>query len=848
MLDWLLGFVGGLLYPLFSIIFVCLDGLQAVFYALAGVGNVSFGAANNNLGDNWGAGTPITNGNSGADNDTGLIYYLFQNNTVKNLLISIMILALFLVIIFTVMAFIKNAYAAKQKGWKEIVGNSIKGLANFILLPVFCLLGVWLANILLQAINGATSGGGGTQMSRKLFIAAAYNANEFRNDNPDISDENIKKLQDWADGRYYLNSNDTYKGSSIKTGQTAEYYAKIVDDIYASTEVSISGYASVETWYSLWEINYLVLVVGGVFMLQALGSIAYSMIKRMFMLVILFVVSPGVCALYPLDEGKAVQSWSGEVKKNILSAHGSVAAINIFFALMPLIDNLHFFGGVGSVASLDDLFQLFILTVGLMCVGEFTGLLSGFIGGNDAYSSGKGAISKAAGTIGKTAVGAAVVGGFIKDHGSKVAKGAWGTAKAGTSALGARFQAGRDVRKQHKQDALAEKEAKLSEKLNPMSAKHAAEMTPEGRAEWEKEHQQAVNYFAKKERKAKKQEQKEEKRLDKMTRKGADEAYGKGGYSIDERGMILPNEQGNKFAEEATKKRQATRDAAKAKAKSAAEKRANVERGKQIKRDEMNAALEAHGYSKKAEETKKQGGSLWGALKDTAKGIYEETGGKDKLEKITKNFKKSKNAQEEREEKDKKGPGGINKSLANLAQFLDLNESVKIEAMGSDVIKAIGQTFGEEVAKRMFKGELKKEDGTAFDASDLAKLGLSKFDSMDDFNNLDSIMKKLLSYERRIQKAEADGNDDVRDELIKEAIDFAKSADAGSNEKLQDALDSAIASLKAAQKGQPMKLDDNSVKALANASNEAAKAMIREMKTNTKSLIDAFFKSQKKDK
>ena len=860
MLDWLLGFVGGLLYPLFSIIFVCLDGLQAVFYALAGVGNVSFGAANN-----VGAGTPITNGNSGADNDTGLIYYLLQNNTVKNMLISIMILALFLIIIFTVMAFIKNAYAAQQKNWKVIVGNAIKGLGNFILLPVICLLGVWLANILLQAINGATSGGGGTQMSRKLFIAAAYNANEFRNDNPDISDENIKKLQDWADGRYYLNSNDTYKGSTIKTGQTAEYYAKIVDDIYATTDVSISGYASVEKWYSLWEVNYLVLIIGGFFMLQALGSIAYSMIKRMFLLIILFVVSPGVCALYPLDEGAAVKSWSGEVKKNILSAHGSVAAINIFFALLPLIDNIHFFGVAGSLASLDDLFQLFILTVGLMSVGEFTGLLSGFIGGHDAFSSGKGQISSAAAKIGKTAVGAAVVGGFIKDHGGKLAKKTWGAAKAGGAMIGKGAKAvgaglssvGHDiggyVGNKIQKGKARRKQNKIDDYLANSNDDNLKNLTNDevwARMQQEKKDKFDNNGLVKGYRSVRdginswnqgRGERKQQRKIDKFAKKNDLEGFDND-FILDQ--MDYADQVGQAVKQKKKDDRRASRKARIAKAKDAFNNNSVVQSirsaGSAVKHSAEDSKL-----GKTASEFVEAGKGLGGELMSTAKAIYEDTGGKDKVEKFTKSLKKSKESQEDRDDKDKKGPGGINKSIDKLAQFLDLNENVKIDAMSSDVIRAIGQVFGEEVGKRLFKGELTKENGKAFDAEDLAKLGLTKYDSMDDVNNLDSIMKKLLSYEKRINSA---ADEETRKELIKEAIDFTKGADAGSNEALQQALDSALSSFLKAQKGQKVKLDEQAVKALANASNEAAKAMIREMKTNTKSLIDAFFKSQKKDK
>ena len=165
------------------------------------MGDIGFSKSGSNHASDWfGSGTTITapNGGDGGETSTGLIYYLLTSDLIKNLFLSIMLLALFLIIIFTAMAFIKNAYATKQKNWQEIVGNAFKGLANFIFIPVCCLLGVWLSNILLLAINGATSTGNATKMSRKLFICCAYDANEYRNktevDDGDIAD--IKKLVD----------------------------------------------------------------------------------------------------------------------------------------------------------------------------------------------------------------------------------------------------------------------------------------------------------------------------------------------------------------------------------------------------------------------------------------------------------------------------------------------------------------------------------------------------------------------------------------------------------------------------------------------------------------------------
>ena len=87
-IDTITSVIGTLLYPLFSIIFVLISAIQDVFYAFAGIGTSSFG------------GTPIYSGDTGAENDQGILYYLLNEPFVKNMLISIALLALFLIVIF----------------------------------------------------------------------------------------------------------------------------------------------------------------------------------------------------------------------------------------------------------------------------------------------------------------------------------------------------------------------------------------------------------------------------------------------------------------------------------------------------------------------------------------------------------------------------------------------------------------------------------------------------------------------------------------------------------------------------------------------------------------------------
>lgn len=437
MINTIMGAIGLLLYPLFSVIFFIIDLLQGIFYGLAGVGKIHYD------------GTPILSegGGDGGETSTGLIYYLLSSDLIKNLLISIVTLALFLLIIFTAMAFIKNAYAAKQKTWQEIVGNAFKGLANFVFIPVCCLLGVWLSNILLVAINGATSTGGATLLSRKLFICCAYDANIYRAKS-EISATDAQDIQNlvnnWPLGKKTITNehgqvmevDNKVNYDSNHDRKDVEYYAAIVDQIYAESNINIRDY-SVGDHYSLFGINYLILIVGGVFMLYVLVSLAYAMIKRMFILLMLFVISPAICAMYPIDDGSAVGNWKKEFIKYVLAAYGAIVGMNLFFSLLPIIYNIDIVSaaGMGTGNSFtNEIFHLLIMASGLFVVKEFMGTLSGWIGGDDALSTGSGLRSKAKGAVAKYATGTAktvkgITGAFSQ------AKGAYDAAGGGASGV-----------------------------------------------------------------------------------------------------------------------------------------------------------------------------------------------------------------------------------------------------------------------------------------------------------------------------------------------------------------------------------------------------------------------------
>ena len=424
LVDGILGIIGTIIYPLFGVIYSVIDLVERIFRAFAGTETV------------YVSGDQVTSGNTGADTDTGIVYYLLRSDLVRNMFLAMLYLAIILLVVFTIMAVLKNMYQPQPKKWQDIIASAIKGLGLFIIVPACSLLAVWVGNILLVAIDGATSGSSSSAtMSGRLFIAASYTSNYIRSDAKGIDLQKHNQVAALCDRC----------GIEIRAFQPTdggldtdyEYYASLVDDCFASEAMSAArcNWVDVNAHYAIVHINFLTLAAGGIFMLFVLGSISFGMVKRLFMLVILFIISPVVCSMYPIDEGNAYKSWFGEFKKNLLSAYGAVAGMNLFLTIMPIVDQIQLgtYGGNGDWVGL---LQLILVIAGLFVVKDVISFISGLAGGDNSYSGGnslfvsvRGKAKSGLGTIGS---GAKKLrhGGSMAYQASKAAKAAGGSGKA----------------------------------------------------------------------------------------------------------------------------------------------------------------------------------------------------------------------------------------------------------------------------------------------------------------------------------------------------------------------------------------------------------------------------------
>ncbi len=169
---------------------------------------------------------------------------------------------------------------------------------------------------------------------------------------------------------------------------------------------SFSKYNVPLVWmfYDLWKFQFIVAFGGGASVLGLMLSIIIGLMSRLIKGAVLFLLYPPVLSIAPLDSFKAFKSWGGEFMKQILMAYGMVVGFNLLMIVLPLVQNISWFGpGMGVI---DALINMIILIVGLLMTKDIIALASGFVGGADAASEGDKYKAQVASTV-KTGFGTA---------------------------------------------------------------------------------------------------------------------------------------------------------------------------------------------------------------------------------------------------------------------------------------------------------------------------------------------------------------------------------------------------------------------------------------------------------
>lgn len=276
-----------------------------------------------------------------------------------------------------------------------------------------------------------------------IFKSSAYIANRARTDKTFAVPKTIgpAEIKTYAQ---LIDDGDISHFNIFNKGTTHAEIAQIIDEAFAANvklktpeKLKSSGVASnffstvvfsyrdkvshfskfnvglVWYYYDLWQFNFLVAFAFLIVCLKLLVKIVTGIMKRIIELVALFIISPPIIAIMPLDGGSAFGEWRKKFISRAISIYGAIIGMNLFFLVLPYLNEIKFFSveampwltwdGTGAIYIINLMVSTIFIVAGLVTVEGFIELLSGIVGSESLAKTGGEMVGKIGDTIAKSA-------------------------------------------------------------------------------------------------------------------------------------------------------------------------------------------------------------------------------------------------------------------------------------------------------------------------------------------------------------------------------------------------------------------------------------------------------------
>lgn len=327
------GIVNGFLDAFFRLFYLLLVGILKIldffvliFQYLAGVGEVNIEGE-----------APQT-----------IPEYMFNYPTVRNAFWLVLGVGFVLMTLFTIIAIIRSNYQ-QNKNWRSVLGQTAKGGFAVILVPFCITLGLLLTSAVTSSIQMAISGGGTPQSLGGTFL------------NSMVLD---------VVGSSRAGEVNAVFGDYLSLGSGKDYGN--IDQVGESLKEMGLGFRN---------LGYTQYTIGGIVLLLALGLSAFGFIKRLYNLLLLYILSPVVGSTYPLDDGERFKAWVGLVVSTMLSALGTLLIMNLYIIFIPIFNKVSI---PGMWDPFNTLFRLSLIVAGGFAVLEGSKLIAQLTGGEQS--------------------------------------------------------------------------------------------------------------------------------------------------------------------------------------------------------------------------------------------------------------------------------------------------------------------------------------------------------------------------------------------------------------------------------------------------------------------------------
>lgn len=248
-----------------------------------------------------------------------LLDALFQMETISTAFAYITVMAVAICFIFTIYKTAKSIsdMALEDKNpVSKVLGDGLKAALTFVMIPFLCIVMLRLSTVVsTQAVAAFDAAqGGSTSVGTVLFLTAGIDADKETTSEKDL----ISGVIEMKDGRR-PEFNDSVRGPFMKG-----------DRDYRDLK-------QVKKYFHVANFNYIVGFVAGIMLFFVMAGSVLIFVRRLFELLLLYLVSPFFVSTIPLDDGAMFAKWRELFVAKFFSGFGTVFAMRYYLLLIPAI-------------------------------------------------------------------------------------------------------------------------------------------------------------------------------------------------------------------------------------------------------------------------------------------------------------------------------------------------------------------------------------------------------------------------------------------------------------------------------------------------------------------------------
>lgn len=316
--DWVwtaIQFIYGVIYYTeLKFIFSVADYIEKAFDIFIGLEPVTYSP------NGYGKGGAVTK---------SLLEVLFQMDTIRRAFWLITFSGVCIALLLSIYAVARSAFDMdfeNKRPVSHVLAQTMKAVVGAFLIPFMALCMIQLSAAILTTLDRAVSydnTGQRSTIGSTLFVLSSVNA--AWDSDLNMSHTSFQTNDDGFGFEYVDEPNEKF---DLLKFPRNEFYENDTYNNYKNT-------LKVATYFNFAKFDLLYAFVG-IILIVILLMCLLTFIKRLFEILLLYLISPYFVALMPLDDGEKFKQWFGMFMGKLFTGYGSVVVIKIYLLMVPL--------------------------------------------------------------------------------------------------------------------------------------------------------------------------------------------------------------------------------------------------------------------------------------------------------------------------------------------------------------------------------------------------------------------------------------------------------------------------------------------------------------------------------